>query len=96
MAFGRLSAISSSVARLGDALSRAISESPGAVRYISTALWGLIAISAIMLTSIRERRAPNLIRIVAFIVFVVIALGDLFALWSTARLVAGWLAYQGA
>jgi cytochrome c-type biogenesis protein len=96
MALGRLSAISSQTARLGDLLRRTVEGAPDAVRYASAGFWGLVAASILALPAITRQKAPNAFRISIAAVILAIALGDLIGLWSTARLVVSWLSYQGA
>jgi cytochrome c-type biogenesis protein len=96
MAFGRLSAISSFAARWGDALSRAIEASPGAMRYGPAVFWAAIAASLLAFPALRGRKAATPIRLAFFAIFALLAIGEAFGLWSTARLIAGWLSYQGA
>jgi cytochrome c-type biogenesis protein len=96
MAFGRLSAISSLTARAGDSLLRATEGSPGTFRLISALWWGLLAASVLAVPALRRRRIGGPIRLTVFAVFFVFALGDLTGFWSTARLVAAWLSFQGA
>src|SRR5208337_1706902 len=96
MAFGRLAAISSIAARYGDLLARAIERSPGAMRYASAGIWGLIAAAILFLPILLGRKTLTPLRVSISLVFLLIASGDLIGLWSTARLVAGWLSFQGA
>jgi len=96
MAFGRLSAISSLTARAGDSLLRATEGSPGTFRLLSTLWWGLLAASVLAVPALRRRRIVGPIRLTVFAAFAVFALGDLAGLWSTARIVAAWLSFQGA
>jgi hypothetical protein len=96
MAFGRLSAISSLTARAGDSLLSATVGSPGTFRLISALWWGLIAASVLAVPALRRRKVATPIRLTIFSVFAVLALGDLVGLWSTSRLIAAWLSFQGA
>jgi cytochrome c-type biogenesis protein len=96
MALGRLAAISSIAARYGDSLARMIEKSPGAMRYVSTGISGLIAAAILFLPILRRRKAITPVRASIAVVFLLIASGDLIGLWSTARLVAVWLSFQGA
>jgi cytochrome c-type biogenesis protein len=96
MTLGRLGAVSSLAARSGDLLSRAIAESPLASRRASALFWGLIAAAILALSMIRHRKAPRPFSLAVSAFLVVIALGDLLGFWSTARLIADWLSYQGA
>jgi cytochrome c-type biogenesis protein len=96
MAIGRLSAISGFAGRAGAGLLDAIAASPTAVARASAGLWALLAVSSFGIPAVARRKLPGPVAIAFSAAFVAIALGDLIGLWSTARLVAGWLSYQGA
>jgi len=96
MAFGRLSSVSSLAARGGAALSAAIAKSPAAVGWAAAGLWALIAAVILALPALRGRKVLSPARTIASALFLLLALGDIVGLWSTARTVALWLSYQGA
>jgi cytochrome c-type biogenesis protein len=95
MALGRLALLPSLAIRWGNSLSRAIEESPGAARCMAAGLWIFVAASIPSLSALRGRRAFTPGKIAFISLFLAIALGDLVGLWSTARLVAAWLSFQG-
>jgi cytochrome c-type biogenesis protein len=101
MALGRLASLSSVAARAGDALKAAAEASPDAARLIAAGLWALVAASIVALPAMRRRGAVpgrgqfSPVRIAFTLAFAIIALGDLFKIWSTANIVAGWLSFQG-
>jgi cytochrome c-type biogenesis protein len=96
MALGRLSFISALAARASGKLRAAIASSPASVNDVSGSLWCLIAVSIVAVPAIRHRQAPGPVQVSFAAFFFAVALGDFSGLWSTARLVAGWLGYQGA
>ncbi len=96
MALGRLASMSSFATRSGNALSAAVEGSPEASRFAAAALWALIAASIPAVSALRRRKVLTPWRIAFFAAFAALAIGDLAGAWSTARLVAGWLSYQGA
>ena len=96
MAFGKLASISSLTARTGAALLAAIETSPSTVNYASSGFWALIAALIAGISALRRRRSPGPASIAIAVAFALLALGDIVGLWSTARIVAGWLSYQGA
>jgi cytochrome c-type biogenesis protein len=96
MAFGRLSYVNSLTADASGALRAAIASSPASVNDVSGSLWCLIAVSIVAVPAIRHRQAPGPVQVSFAAFFFAVALGDFSGLWSTARLVAGWLGYQGA
>ena len=95
MALGRLSSISSLSARSGAALAAAIAESPAVASWAAAGLWTLIAAAILTLPALRGRRIFSPARTALSAIFLLFALGDIVGLWSTARLVALWLSYQG-
>jgi cytochrome c-type biogenesis protein len=96
MAFGRLASISYLAVRSGGALSEAIQGSPDAFRYASALLWTLIAATILVVPRLRGRKAFTPLRISLFLVFLALASGEFLGVWSAAKLIAGWLSYQGA
>jgi len=96
MALGRLSSISSLTARGGAALSAAIEGSPAAAGWTTAGLWTLIAAAILALPALRGRKVLTPARTIASALFLLLALGDVVGLWSTARTVVLWLSYQGA
>jgi cytochrome c-type biogenesis protein len=96
MALGRLSFISALAAGVSGALRAAIATAPASVSGVSGSLWGLIAVLIVAVPAIRHRQAPSPVQASFAAFFFAVALGDFLGLWSTARLVAGWLGYQGA
>jgi cytochrome c-type biogenesis protein len=96
MAFGRLSVISSLTTQAGDSLLKAIAGSPETFRLTSALCWGLIAASVLAFPALRRRKVATPVRLIVFTVLIGFAVGDLTGLWSTARLIAGWLSFQGA
>jgi cytochrome c-type biogenesis protein len=96
MAFGRLSYVSALAARGGAALAAAIGDSPVAVSRISAGFWLLLAVLMLGIPAIGTKKLPRPVLAALSAAFALIALGDLFGLWSTARLMAFWLSYQGA
>ena len=101
MAFGRLAAISSMTARAGYALEQALEASPDMARYVTAGFWGLVAAAIFAVPIILRRDATRArgfrawARIAFSIAFAALALGDLTGIWSTAKVVAGWLTFQG-
>lgn len=95
MAFGRLSYVAAFGARASEAIRTAIEVSPSLVVLVSGGLWALIAATIASWPFLRRRAAPGPVRIALAAAFAVLALGDFIGLWSTARLFALWLGYQG-
>jgi cytochrome c-type biogenesis protein len=108
MVLGRLSAASAVAASWGRVLEAAIAASPAAVRWIAASAWALAAIGAALPAALRRarrldapteapRRKPfGAVRAVVVAALIVMAIGEAAGLWSTARVLAAWLSFQGA
>jgi cytochrome c-type biogenesis protein len=95
MALGRLSSLSPLASRAGEALRAASEASPAFVAGVSAGLWALAAAAVLALPAVLRRKGPGPLRAIVAAAFIAIALGDIVGLWCTARILAGWLSFQG-
>jgi cytochrome c-type biogenesis protein len=94
MALGRLGAVSSFATRLGSSLGSTAVAAPGAARIVAAAAWILLAALTVAIP-INRRHAFTPARIGFSSLFAILALGELLGFWSAAKIVSGWLSFQG-
>ncbi|HRY54860.1 MAG TPA: cytochrome c biogenesis protein CcdA [Spirochaetia bacterium] len=111
MALGRLGLLSSLAARAGFALQGALGSRPGLLRLAGSALWTAAA-ALVASPALRGRgaagsgaaasgpeaapRRPPRARLLVALALALTAAGEAAGLWSTARILASWLLFQGA
>jgi cytochrome c-type biogenesis protein len=96
MVFGQLAAFNALPFRMADALSAALDSHPIAVRAISAAFWGLLALAAILPGALLRKRRPSWLRLGLSLALAALAISETAGLFSTARMLAAWLSFRGA
>ena len=95
MVLGRLTALNSSALRLGYALQTALAANPTGVKLATTLIWlGLLAVS-VSIPLFRKRRLFTPGRSLWLILLAVALILEVTGLVSAARVVVGWLTFQG-
>jgi cytochrome c-type biogenesis protein len=93
--FGKLSAANSLLARAGFALKGLAVGKPELARIAFAVAWGALALLFLILSLVSEKRASGIAAFAAFLAFTALCLLQSFGIFSTARVFADWLLFQG-